>query len=634
MSLASLRHGASTLIVKVLLLLLVLSFVLWGVGDMLRGGNNNTMAKVGKNKISRNEFETILKRELQFYQNMMGGSISEEQLKQLGIEQNVLQALIQRNLLQLRQQELDVTIGEETVKNIIKSSDAFTDENQHFSKERFMHALRTNGLTESAYIESLKEDIALRIFIEALTVMPTSLRQEAELLLTSRNQVARADILTIPADAIVLKQKPKESELLETYQRHQGNFIVPEIREVTYLTFTSDTLVEDIKISEEELRQYYDNHDDRYQLPEKRKVLQYNFASKEAAQQGYTALSSGNEYTLEKNDLGIVTKEGLLDSLQEPVFSLEEGKVSQPVQTALGWHVFIVEEIFPASRQTFDQAKENIDKQLQKEHSADMVYHVINQLEDSLSAGETLEELAEKFALPDVQTVKLNSAGKGSKGQRLEGLPDPENFVPLAFASALHSPSAVTALSDNRHYLILRVDSITPSHMRALDEVKGKVIQLWEKETKEKQLYALAEELTKQVTAENPINVVAQQNKMELLPNQIITKAEGEELPATLPELPDALQEEILQLAIGQVSKPYLEKNGAMVIAQLRSITQAELSQQEREQHLSDIENELKKQFVDEIFMQYLNFLRQKYPVNIYQSQMIEPSSAVNSNAE
>ena len=52
-----LREGASSIAVKIILGIIILSFVFAGVGSYIVGGGNNSAAKVGNTEIGRGEFE-------------------------------------------------------------------------------------------------------------------------------------------------------------------------------------------------------------------------------------------------------------------------------------------------------------------------------------------------------------------------------------------------------------------------------------------------------------------------------------------------------------------------------------------------------------------------------------------------
>ncbi len=58
-----LREGVNSIAVKIILGLIILSFVFAGVGSYIVGGNNNAAAKVGNTEIARGEFEMAYQNE-------------------------------------------------------------------------------------------------------------------------------------------------------------------------------------------------------------------------------------------------------------------------------------------------------------------------------------------------------------------------------------------------------------------------------------------------------------------------------------------------------------------------------------------------------------------------------------------
>ena len=52
----SIRNFGKTIWAKILLVIIIVPFVTWGMGDVFRGGNTNTVAKVNKLKISTQNF--------------------------------------------------------------------------------------------------------------------------------------------------------------------------------------------------------------------------------------------------------------------------------------------------------------------------------------------------------------------------------------------------------------------------------------------------------------------------------------------------------------------------------------------------------------------------------------------------
>ena len=59
--LGTLRKFSSSILAKVLLFIIAIPFVFWGMGDLFRSGNQNTIVKIGDNKVQTKEFVNFIK---------------------------------------------------------------------------------------------------------------------------------------------------------------------------------------------------------------------------------------------------------------------------------------------------------------------------------------------------------------------------------------------------------------------------------------------------------------------------------------------------------------------------------------------------------------------------------------------
>src|SRR3546814_20746357 len=87
-----LRKSASSIVIKVLFLLLVVSFAIWGIGDMFHfGGGSDTAAEVGDREISGTELSNAFRQELN---RLRPPNIDSEQAQKLGVVDKVLTRMV------------------------------------------------------------------------------------------------------------------------------------------------------------------------------------------------------------------------------------------------------------------------------------------------------------------------------------------------------------------------------------------------------------------------------------------------------------------------------------------------------------------------------------------------------------
>ena len=88
--LTALRSKSGGIIAKIFIALLAGSFAVWGIEDMLRGGNSETLAKVGDREIGSYEFSEAFNRQLSVYSRRLGETVTPDRARQLGIDRQIL----------------------------------------------------------------------------------------------------------------------------------------------------------------------------------------------------------------------------------------------------------------------------------------------------------------------------------------------------------------------------------------------------------------------------------------------------------------------------------------------------------------------------------------------------------------
>src|SRR6185312_6261395 len=96
----SLRNAAGTWVAKLLLLMLVLSFAIWGItGKMMEGHGGNKVLTAGGTSVSINEFRLAYDRQANLMSQQLGQRLTRDQMKAFGLENQVLAQLVAGALL-------------------------------------------------------------------------------------------------------------------------------------------------------------------------------------------------------------------------------------------------------------------------------------------------------------------------------------------------------------------------------------------------------------------------------------------------------------------------------------------------------------------------------------------------------
>src|SRR6188472_2274054 len=101
--------------------LVCLAFVIFYIPDFLRGSGadaaaGDTLAKVQGREITAGEFRRTYQAQLQAYRNAYGGNMSDQLLKQLGIDQQILQQMVDERAALAEADRLGIKVSDEEVR--------------------------------------------------------------------------------------------------------------------------------------------------------------------------------------------------------------------------------------------------------------------------------------------------------------------------------------------------------------------------------------------------------------------------------------------------------------------------------------------------------------------------------------
>src|SRR5271167_1793004 len=131
----TLRKANDTWIVKILFAILILSFVGWGIGDVVRSRIVDTPAiTVGDKDFSPEEVADRFRRDVQRMSSMFGNKLTVEQARQFGLLQRTENQMIDGALLDQSAAKLRVGVDDETLRRTISNIPAFQNQLKVFDK--------------------------------------------------------------------------------------------------------------------------------------------------------------------------------------------------------------------------------------------------------------------------------------------------------------------------------------------------------------------------------------------------------------------------------------------------------------------------------------------------------------------
>ena len=498
--LQTMRKSAKSWVMVLLFGLLILSFGLWGIGDVFRTGvrGNESVAEVGEIKISVDEYRRLLRSTLLTQGRRMGINLTMTQARALGLDRRVLNQMIEERVLTLGADGVGIVISQTLVASDIQQNANFRNQFDQFDRTTFVRLLQNNGLSEAGYVALRKGELARIHLTDAVAANQRAPRSMVERFYRYRNDKRVAEILFIADASIKGLPAPSQSQLVAYHKKNARAFTAPELRTITAVIITPEAVAAEVSVGDADLRKGYDERKAEFVTAEKRTVEQMLFTNEATAKKAHAALGKGQSFEKVAREIAGQKTGGLalgtfaraeLKSRMAPLaaaaFKLEIGKVSAPVKSGLGWHILRITKIEAGTTKSFDSVKAQIRKAIQKERAGDLVVKLSSQIEDGLGSGESIEEAARKLNLKAVKFTGLARNGTDIDGKKVKGLPKSSEFLTRAFQLERDEDSGVVE-SEQGAVFVLRVDAVAKPALRPLSTIRAKVAAAWSAEARRK----------------------------------------------------------------------------------------------------------------------------------------------------
>lgn len=617
--LAGIRTFSKSIFAKVIFGVIALSFVIWGLNaSMLNLGTSREVAEIGSQKITPVELERAFQRSVQNMRNVFGPNFNQQQAVQMGLLNNTVQSLVSQKVLREDAKDIGIGISDDKVRDTIFASDNFKDPTTgQFSRDRFLQALYTAGYTEQEFIEGVRGDLMSQQVVGSLTGTAAVPEMLAKQIVAYRNEQRRGSFFALNGAEFDDIAVADDATLRKFLEDNAAQFTAPESRDVTLATLSAADLIATVTVTEDEIAESYKQREAEFQTPEKRVVEQILFApgDEQSAREAYKSLQGGADFMETAKEagmdesmvkLGEFTANDILPDLSAATFALPEGGFSEPVETALGWHILRVTSVTPGSVQSLDEVRDEIVDGIKQFKAEDAIYDLAANFDEELGAGTPIEDAARDVG---AKTYKLNGIvrGEGLAGENIDGADEINEKI---FELENGEESFLEETASGTRYVV-RVENVTPSALRPFEDVREDVIAAWKSEERQKLMVAKAEELANSVnTSGADLAAVAAENGASVKESGL-TKRTGQGLGA---DVNPAVAAALFTLEDGKAKA--IQTGEDVLVVRLDEIKQANVETADAQ----PVNDELKQAINEDILSQYLDYLRDEISVTVNNS--------------
>ncbi|MES5097009.1 SurA N-terminal domain-containing protein [Agrobacterium sp. BA1120] len=515
----SLRNASRTLAAKILLLLLVVSFGVWGVSASLVSTNSHAVMTVGDQTVTPNEFRFAYQRQMADVGRQFGTRLTTEQAKAFGIDRQVFSQLAAGAALDELASKMNLGLSEDRLATLIAEDPAFKSPNGQFDRSLFSQRLRGAGFNEDDYVKERSKVAVRGQIVDAISdgFKPPQVLVDA--LKHYRDEQRSIEYILLSNANIDPVKAPGDDVLAAWFEKNKANYRAPEYRKFTYVKLEPSDIADQAAITDQQIADYYEGHKDNFRTAGRRTIEQLTFSDKEMAQAAATQIRAGTTtYDQVVKDqgkqpadvtLGEFTKDTVPDqSVAEAAFAIQkDGGVSPVVDGAFGPVILRVTGIKNESMKTLDEAKEEIRINLATANAAEELNNVHDRYEDLRGGGSSLADAATQLKLKPVTVEAIDANGEDDKGKPVEGLPTPALVTEVFKADQGGDAPAVNIGRDG--YVWFDLQQITAPRDRTLNEVKDQVVADWTAEQQRTALATKADELKARVEKGETLAAIA-----------------------------------------------------------------------------------------------------------------------------
>ena len=419
--LRTLRNQTQSIFFKAFLVLLIIGFAAWGVGDLSGNSNQNSVLSVGKQKITSEEIINQLNKVR--YRMQQRPSINEA-IKN-GILNDIINKFEQEILINAEAKKLNLYVPLNIQTMAIRNEQAFKDPLGKFSQVRFLKSLNNAGLNEEKYLDMINTEAYFKQLSMPISLNKTYNTKIVKKLIEWQNEVREIDYFFLDKIKENKIKVPDANDLQVFYNEYKDLYKIPVTKNFKYIEIQPSDFKKKITVNDKKIKEIYESEITKYTSNEERSLYQVisqdidkanAFIKKLKENDDFVKLAK-DQFSLSKKDIdiGFVKKYELPKETKKQIFDGKTKDVIGPIKTKFGYAIYQLNTINPKKTTSYKDAYAEIKRELLNELSLELLYKDISSIEESIDQGDNLEEIVNSELLNGKFKVKNldNFAQKG-----------------------------------------------------------------------------------------------------------------------------------------------------------------------------------------------------------------------------
>jgi peptidyl-prolyl cis-trans isomerase D len=565
------------------LALVVLTFVVFYIPSFMDdptaagASPNEVVASVEGRDVTAGQFQRRFQSQMAAYQQAYGGQMNAQLLRQLGIENQILQQMVDEQAALAEAERQGIQVSDEEIAAQIFAIPAFQENGRFVGQERYRQILRSQRppMNEAEFEDNLRKSMLIDKLRAALTDWLSMSDDELEREFRQRNEKVKLQVVSLTADKFRDKVNVSDADVAAYYESHKAEYRIGERRKVKYLLVDMEQARNRATVTPTEVQNSYNQNLQQYQSPEQVRASHILLKTegkdeatvRKAAEDLLAQVKGGADFaqlaTKHSEDEGSAKNGGDLDyfgrgrmvpEFEQAAFSMQPGQVSDLVKTQYGFHIIKVVDKKPGSTRTLDEVRAQITDQLRVQKAQQLVSEQARLLDDKIDDASDMESAGKSLG------IAVQESGFFTRDEPIPGLGGSPQVAAQAFA--LKDNEVSGALNSPRGPVFITVTGKQDPYVPKLEEVKDKV--------REDAIRARATELSRQRGAEIAAKLRTAKNFAAAAKAEGL-EAKDTELIAREAAIPDVgaspeVDKAAFSLPVGGVSEPIVTGSGTVIV--------------------------------------------------------------------
>ena len=612
------------------LAIVVLAFVFLYVPQfvddtVVPGMPSEVLATVGDHEITVSQFRQLYLQQLQAYRLQSSGEITEEVLRSLGVDRQLLQGIITRYVALSEAERLGLSVSDAEVRERIISLPAFQQNGQFIGEQQYQQLLRVQSppLTAAQFEEEVRSDIMLDRLQSAVTEWIAVSDEEVAEAHRQRNEKVRVELVAFRGDDYRDQVEVADADIELLYGQESDRYQEPEKRKLRFLLIDESVLRDGITLSDDEIQQYYDANLNQYSTPGQVRashiLLRTEGADEAEIEAGAAELvaqaragadfaelagqhSDDEETSGNGGDLGLFGRGRMVPEFETAAFALDVDAISEPVKSLFGFHIIKVTEKQEESRQPLDEVRESIADTLKRERASSRSSALAQSIAAEVSTPDDLERAA------SARGLEVQESGFAAPGEPILGLGLASAVSAQAFQMELNQVSGPISTPTGPAFVtvIERQDPFVPP----LEDVRARVSEDVLRRKALTLAQVKAEEAASALQQAEDFARAAEEADLTVATSTLITR--GSPFPEV--GIDAAVEAVAFELPVGGVSGVVEAAAAAVVVrvAEREDVTPEELADAR-----DDLRTELLQTRQNQFYSSYLTAAQERLPIDV-----------------